>query len=68
MKITVNTQTDYVKSILVEYTPTEALVVNQALRRYANDDNVNVEDRLLARLMIESIDNREYVTNDEEDK
>ena len=68
MKITVNTQTDYVKSILVEYTPTEALVVNQALRRYANDDNVNVENRLLARLMIESIDNREYVTNDEEDK
>lgn len=53
MNVTINTSDDYVKSVIIEYTPAESLVINQALRRYVQDDNVNNEDRAIAKQMIE---------------
>ena len=53
MNVTINTSDDYVKSVIIEYTPVESLVINQALRRYVQDDNVNNEDRAIAKQMIE---------------
>jgi hypothetical protein len=53
MKLIVNEQDGYCKSIHIEYTPTEALIINQAMRRYACDDEVNIEDRTIMEQMLD---------------
>lgn len=53
MKRIVEEQGNIVKAIKVEYTPTEALIINQAMRRYACDDEVNEEDRTIMEQMLD---------------
>ena len=45
MKLIVNTKDGCCESIHIEYTPTEALIINQAMRRYVNDEEVNENNR-----------------------
>ncbi len=52
MKLTVEKNGSIVKAIKAEYTPAEALVLNDALRRYAENREVNVADRLIAQHML----------------
>lgn len=52
MKLTVKTQGSIVKAIKAEYTPAEWLVVEDAMRRFAKDREVNVVDRLMMQTML----------------
>ena len=45
MKLTVNKSGETVKAIIIELTPAEALIVNHAMRRYTEDEDVNQRDR-----------------------
>lgn len=45
MKLIVEKQGEIVKAIKAEYTPSEALIINHAMRRYACDEEVNATDR-----------------------
>lgn len=47
MELTVRKSGETVKAIIMEFTPAEALVLNDAMRRYAEDREVNVVDRLI---------------------
>lgn len=53
MKLIVNERDGCCESIHIEYTPTEALIVNQAMRRYACDDEVNEKDRTIMEQMLD---------------
>lgn len=53
MKLIVEKQGEIVNAIKAEYTPTEALIINQAMRRYACDDEMNKEDRTIMEQMLE---------------
>ena len=53
MKLIVEKQGEIVKAIKAEYTPTEALVINHAMRRYACDEDVNETDRAIMERMLE---------------
>ena len=53
MKLIVNERDGCCESIHIEYTPTEALIINQAMRRYACDDEVNEENRTIMEQMLE---------------
>lgn len=53
MKLIVNEHDGYCKSVNIEYTPTEALIINQAMRRYACDDEVNETDRAIMEQMLD---------------
>lgn len=52
MKLIVETQGSIVKSIKAEYTSVEWLAVEDAMRRYAKDREVNVVDRLIMQQML----------------
>ena len=45
MKLIVEQENGCVKAIKIEYTPSEALLVNHAMRRYTCDEEVNAENR-----------------------
>ena len=53
MKLIVEKQGEIVKAIKTEYTPAEALIINQAMRRYATDEEVNATDREIMEQMLE---------------
>lgn len=52
MKLIVEKQGEIVKAIKAEYTPAEWLVVEDAMRRYAKDREVNILDRLIMQPML----------------
>ena len=52
MKLIVNERNDCCESIHAEYTPAEALVINQAMRRYACDDDVLDENKTIMKQML----------------
>lgn len=52
MKLTVEKNGSIVKAIKAEYTPAEWLVVEDAMRRYTKDREVNVVDRLIMQPML----------------
>ena len=52
MTITVNERNGCCESIHAEYTPTEFLIINQAMRRYVDDENENEEDRAIMEQML----------------
>ena len=52
MKLIVEKQGEIVKAIKAEYTPAEWIVVEDAMRRYAKDREVNVVDRLIMQPML----------------
>lgn len=45
MKLTVNISGEIVKTIIMELTPEEAIIVNHAMRRYTEDEGVNQRNR-----------------------
>lgn len=53
MKLIVNERDGYCESINIEYTPTEALIINHAMRRYTCDDEVNETDRAIMKQMLD---------------
>ncbi len=53
MKLIVEKQGEIVKAIKIEYTPAEALVINQAMRRYVNDEEVDEVDRGVMERMLD---------------
>ena len=53
MKLIINERDGCCESIQIEYTPTEALIINQAMRRYVRDDEVNEEDRTIMEQMLD---------------
>ena len=52
MKLTVNERNGCCESIHAECTPTEFLIINQAMRRYVDDENENEEDRAIMEQML----------------
>lgn len=52
MKLTINERNGCCESIHAEYTPTEFLIINQAMRRYVDDENENEEDRTIMEQML----------------
>ena len=53
MKLIVNEKDGYVMSISIEYTPTEALVINQAMRNYVDDEEMNEVNRKIMQRMLD---------------
>lgn len=53
MKLIVNERDGCCVSIHIEYTPTEALIINQAMKRYVNDEEVNEKDKTIMNHMLE---------------
>jgi hypothetical protein len=53
MKLTVNKNGEYVKEIIMELSPTEAIIINHAMRRYTEDEGVNETDRAIMRKMLD---------------
>ena len=53
MKLIVNEKDGCCVSIHIEYTPTEALIINQAMRRYVCDEEVNEDNRKAMEQMLE---------------
>jgi len=53
MKIIVNEKDGCCESITIEYTPTEALIINHAMRRYVNDKKINEKARIIMKQMLD---------------
>ena len=53
MRLTVNEIAGCCESVSIEYTPKEVLVINQAMRRYVNDEEVSEENREIMEQMLE---------------
>lgn len=53
MKLIVKEKDGCCESVNIEYTPTEALIINQAMRLYLENDYVHETDRDLMRRMLE---------------
>ena len=54
MKLTIEKQGKTIKVIKAEYTPAEALILNDAMRRYAKDRKVNAINRVIMELMLDT--------------
>ena len=52
MKLIINEYNGCCESVHVEYTPTEILIINQAMRRYADDENENEKNRAIMERML----------------
>jgi hypothetical protein len=53
MKLIVNEKDGCCESIQIEYTPKEALIINHAMRRYVNDEEVNEKNRKAMEQMLD---------------
>ena len=53
MKLIVNEKDGCCVSVGIEYTPTEVLIINQAMRRYVDDEEVNETDRAIMGHMLD---------------
>lgn len=53
MKLIVKEKDGCCESVNIEYTPAEALVINQAMRLYLENDYVHETDRDIMRKMLE---------------
>ena len=53
MKLIVNEKDGCCESIHIEYTPTEALIINHAMRRYVDDEEINEKDRKVMEQMLD---------------
>lgn len=53
MKLIVEKHGEIVKAIKAEYTPTEALIINHAMRRYSNDEEINKDNRIAMEQMLD---------------
>lgn len=53
MRLTVNEKDGCCESVSIEYTPAEILVINHAMRRYVNDEEVSKENREIMEQMLD---------------
>ena len=53
MELIVNERDGCCESIHIEYTPAEALIINHAMRRYVNDEEINEKDRTIMEQMLD---------------
>lgn len=53
MRLTVNEKTGCCESVSIEYTPKEVLIINHAMRRYVNDEEVSEENRAIMEQMLD---------------
>ena len=53
MKLIVEEKDGYAERVKIEYTTTEALIINQAMRLYLENDYVNERERDIMRRMLE---------------
>lgn len=53
MRLTVNEKSGCCESVSIEYTPKEVLVINHAMRRYVNDEEVSKENRAIMEQMLD---------------
>ena len=53
MKLIINKKDGYVMSISIEYTPTEALVINHAMRNYVDNEEMNEVNRKIMQRMLD---------------
>lgn len=53
MKLIVNERDGCCESVQIEYTPTEALIINHAMRRYVCDDGVHEKERAIMEQMLD---------------
>ncbi len=53
MKLIVNTKDGCCESINIEYTPREAIILNHAMRRYADDEEMHEKDRRIMKQMLD---------------
>lgn len=53
MRLTVNEKDGCCESVSIEYTPKEVLVINHAMRRYVNDEEVSEENREIMEQMLD---------------
>lgn len=53
MKLIVNEKDGCCVSVSIEYTPTEALVINQAMRRYVDDEEMHEVNRKVMQRMLD---------------
>jgi len=68
MKLIVEKQGEIVKAIKAEYTPTEALVINHAMRRYVNDEEINEDNRKVMEQMLDVKPIFREIKSESEDK
>ncbi len=53
MKLIVNEKDGCCVSVSIEYTTVEALIINQAMRRYADDEEMNEVNRKVMKRMLD---------------
>lgn len=53
MRLTVNENSGCCESVSIEYTPKEVLIINHAMRRYVNDEEVSEENRAIMEQMLD---------------
>lgn len=53
MKLIVKEKDRCVEAVMIEYTPAEALIINQAMRLYLENDYVHETDRDIMRRMLD---------------
>ena len=68
MKLIVNEKDGCCVSIHIEYTPTEALIINQAMRRYVCDEEVNEDNKKAMEQMLEVEPIFREIVEESEDK
>lgn len=53
MKLIVNKKNGCCESLTIEYTPTEGLIINHAMRRYADDEEMHEKERRIMKQMLD---------------
>lgn len=53
MRLTVNEKDGCCESVSIECAPAEVLVINHAMRRYVNDEEVSEENRVIMEQMLD---------------
>lgn len=59
MKLTIEKQDSILKAIKAEYTPAEMIILRYAMRRFAEDEDVNETDRAIMQQMLEVVQGEE---------
>ena len=59
MKLIVEKQGEFIEAIKAEYTPAEMIILRYAMRRFAEDEDVNETDRAIMQQMLSVVPEEE---------
>ena len=59
MQTIIGTENDIVKSIKIECTPVEFLIIKTGIELLADNPNLNIKDRRMAKNMVKNISRKE---------